>query len=143
MRPVTGRPRGHDWPERLEAFIQSRRRLPFAWGSHDCTSFAADAAIELIGVDPMAPWRGTYTTEDEAEAILAKGGGLEALMVQGAATAGIPECERNFLQRGDIALVEVGNQRAVGIVMAGKVAVPGPDGVHFVPPSMIVRAWAI
>ncbi|MBM3855052.1 MAG: hypothetical protein FJ399_18170, partial [Verrucomicrobia bacterium] len=32
-----------DWPARLDAFIEQRRRSAFAWGVHDCCQFARAA----------------------------------------------------------------------------------------------------
>lgn len=123
--------------------MQSRRATPFQWGVQDCATFACDAVIEMIGQDPWAAHRGTYSTEADADAIVTEAGGLEALAASIAATIGLEECGRNFVHRGDFALVEVGNQRLMGIVLAGKVAVPGADGVQFVPMAKIIRAWAV
>ena len=38
-------PRRADWPERLAAFIEARRRQRFVWGANDCVLFAADAVL--------------------------------------------------------------------------------------------------
>lgn len=59
-----GMTRVEDWPERLAAFIEQRRKMPFAWGSNDCALFAADAVCAITGVDLGEPFRGRY--DDEA-----------------------------------------------------------------------------
>lgn len=58
-------------------------RLPhrFAWGGvggDDCTTFCARWIECLTGADPAANFRGAYSTQEEAEAILAAAGGLVA-----------------------------------------------------------------
>ena len=46
----------------------------------DCTTFAASWVLEVSGVDPAAGLRGTYDTAEEANAIVARAGGLVALI---------------------------------------------------------------
>lgn len=74
----------------LENFI----RLPryWQWGGtpvpvdgvpfpgEDCTTFAASWVQELGGVDPAADLRGTYSTAEEANAIVARAGGIAGLI---------------------------------------------------------------
>lgn len=135
--------RHQDWPERLAALIEARRGTPFAWGGQDCMSFAADVVLELTGVDFLAPHRGTYGSEDEAEAILAEAGGLEALLAGLAADAGLAERNPRLTRRGDLVLVRVGNQLMAGVVLGTEVAVPGAERLGFVPARLATRAWTV
>lgn len=143
MRTPSILARSQDWPERLAAFIDARRYAPFAWGTNDCATLAADAVLELTGVDPMASLRGTYGTEDEADGVISAAGGLEALADSLAAAAGLGACLPLFAQRGDVVLVEHGNILALGVVTGDAVAVPGPDGLAFLPLRAAARAWAV
>lgn len=59
--------RRDDWPERLAEHLV--RVEPFAWGSWDCCTFAADAVLIMTGSDPMAGSRG-YRDAAEAKAAL-------------------------------------------------------------------------
>jgi len=52
--------RAQDWEERLDRFVKSRRSTPFAWGTHDCCLFAADAIESMTGVDIAVKFRGKY-----------------------------------------------------------------------------------
>jgi hypothetical protein len=142
-RPQPARVRVQDWPERLAAFIEGRRHAPFAWGTHDCAMFGGSAIEAQIGTDPFAAFRGRYTTEEEADAITSPAGGFEALLAATLAEFGAAECPPALAQRGDVGMVRVGNTEALGVIMGGLVAVPGPDRLAFVPPSRIYRAWAI
>ncbi len=133
-------PRLPDWPERLAALIETRRHAPFAWGSHDCMLFAADAVLACTGRDPAAEWRGRYTTEAQAEAIMGEGG-LYALVRQVEDARGTALCPPHLAQRGDTALVMRGNQAIMGVVLGDQVALPGLDGLVFVPLAAARRAW--
>jgi hypothetical protein len=142
-RPVPAKHRPADWAERMNAFIEMRRKTPFAWGSADCFTFAADAVNALHGVDLMEDFRGKYSTEAEAEALLAAHGGLEAAAAERLKAAGFQECAPNFAHRHDVALVHPGNMMLLGIVVGVHVAVTGADGLKFVRRSLIKRAWAV
>lgn len=143
MRPASALARDPRWPDILAELCEARVALPFAWGSNDCALFAADVVLALTGVDPAGDLRGAYSTEAEAEAIIAQYGSLEALAVALAAAAGLPECPPAFAQRGDVALVDHGNQRSLGVVMGDAVAVPGTGRLAFAPLSAVLRAWSV
>ncbi|MBB4620123.1 DUF6950 family protein, partial [Sphingomonas abaci] len=51
-----------DWEARLAAYLEPLRARPFAWGRHDCSTFAAGAVEAMTGVDPMPEFRGRYST---------------------------------------------------------------------------------
>ena len=143
MRPAPPSPRPQDWPDRLVAYLAGCRRQPFAWGVHDCASFAAGWVLALRGVDPLENHRGSYASEAEFEGLVQAHGGLAALVEVAALAHGLPECPPAFAQRGDVVLVEVGNMLGLGIVDAVGVTIPGPDGLRVVPRRAIRRAWVI
>lgn len=136
------RQRRHDWPERLAEMVESRRHQPFAWGAHDCCSFAADVTVALTGRDPLAEYRGRYATEAEAEALIG-GRGLALFVADVMERAGAPEVPIMQAQRGDWAMVMLGNMPLVGIVLGPHICAPGQDGLAFMPLRRAVRAWAI
>lgn len=138
---MTARP--EDWPERLAAFVEERRNVPFAWGTQDCLMFAADAVLMLRGVDVMAQYRGAYATEAEGDSLLERDGGMEAILAAAAQAAGLAERAPKLARRGDLVLVRHGNLLMAGIVTGTAVAVTGSDGLAFVPTRMIVRAWVV
>jgi len=142
MRPVSTRVRAADWPERLAEFIDARRHDAFAWGTHDCFTFAADAALMLTGDDPASAVRGAYATEQEADAIIGPDG-LEAWVAFTMAAWGAAEFDPVFAQRGDVVFVMVGNQRMCGVNLGTNIAVPGAEKLHFIPASHALRAWVV
>lgn len=135
-------PRCLDWPERLAAFVEQHRRTPFAWGSHDCALFAAAAVQAITGADPLAAWRGTYTTEEEAEAIL---GGLrmEEFLDAVYRQWGAQPIGAKLAARGDVVVMDVGNLPTCGVHLGGSVAAPGAERLHFLPTRLIRLAWKI
>lgn len=131
-----------DWPEQLGQALAAARHVPFAWGEHDCATIACDWVMAMRGVDPMAADRGVYATEAEFEALV-EPGGLAEFVADRAAAAGIAECPPAFAQRGDIALVRIGNQECLGLIDGRHVAVPTLAGLRLAPRAAVVRAWAV
>ena len=142
MRPAPHHPRRPDWPERLAALVEARRDMPFAWGSQDCCSFAADAVEAMTGRDWLAPHRGQYQDAAGAEAIIGPDG-LEALVAGLLADFGARDCPPGFVQRGDLALVLSGNDLTLGVVLGETIAAPGLRRLAFVPRSAIRRGWSV
>lgn len=130
------------WPERLAEIIEARRHTPFAWGSQDCITLAADVTLALTGRDVWAAHRGTYATEDGAERVVGPDG-LEAFVARLMAAAGATEIAVAEAQRGDWALITVGNMPMVGVVLGDRIAAPGQDGLAFVPLRRATRAWGV
>lgn len=115
-----------DWPERLTAFIEGRRRVPFIWGINDCGAFACSAVEVMTGVDLRA---GLAPYSDIESARVAMGGGLEQFAEQIAAQFGIEQISVKFAGRGDLALHTSLGGIVLGVVsMAGtEILAPGID----------------
>ena len=54
-----------DWPERLMAAVKACDGKPYAYGSHDCFTFACAAVAAMTGTDFYPRFAG-YTTKREA-----------------------------------------------------------------------------
>jgi len=74
--------RKETWPTDLADFIESRKDTPFQWGIHDCTLFAADAALAMTGTDLAASYRGTYDSEIGAARIIVAAGGFQDVVIR-------------------------------------------------------------
>lgn len=137
--------RHEDWPDRLAAFLAARRNMPFAWGTQDCVTFAADGVAHLRqdGVDIIADVRGAYGTEEEADAILAARGGMDVMLADMAAAAGLASIIPTRAGRGDMVLARAGNLVLAGICNGSSIAVTGADGLQFLPRRAIIAAWAV
>ncbi len=126
-----------DWPERLAAFVESRRDAPFSWGGNDCCLFAADAVQAMTGTDPAADVRGSYDTTLAAAHLLGELGGVEAI----AAARFGSEVPVALAGRGDIVAIDAGQGISLGVCLGAQVAVPAADGLAFLPLAQASRAW--
>ena len=96
-------------------------------GVNDCCMFAADAVLEITGVDVAAAFRG-YRTHEEATSIVQSFGGFAEMCDAIASKFGVPEVRLSFAQRGDLVLVQIDeNSFALAIV--------DMDGIHAVTPG--------
>lgn len=132
--------RAPDWPSRLAAHFDSRARQPFAWGSHDCCTFAADGVLAMTGADHLHDLRGAYDTEMGAARILARLGGMEQAV---SARLGPPLHNVALAQRGDLVLVDAEAGRALAICAGALAIAPGVAGLQRVPIAGWRMAWRV
>lgn len=126
-----------NWQSRLQAALDARRELPFAWGVHDCCVFPADCVLAMTGRDYAAAWRGRYATEREALRLVSELGGLRAI-----ATAALgAEVSPLLAQVGDIGLSQQRGRDMLAVCGGGHWLAPGAQGLELVPPAAVVTAW--
>lgn len=126
----------------LPGFLARSAATPFAWGGHNCLTWLGDWMLDLTGVDPIADLRDACSDRRTALALLARAGGLKALVGQRAALAGLPETDAP--EAGDIGVVRIagldGRELAGGICTGPRWAVLGVAGL-IVGPLPVVCAW--
>ncbi len=130
-----------DWPERLHAFVESRRLLPFAWGANDCCLFAADAVLALTGQDIAQARRSTYTTARGAMRVARSHGGVRAL-----AAASLPTHPGRpaHAPRGSVVCAAIGRHHFLGLAMGdGRWCCPGAAGLVWRPMADVVTAFTV
>lgn len=148
---MDSRRRPADWPLLLAAVIADAERRPFAWGRHDCCTWAADVVLAITMQDPLADLRGRWSTADEAAALLAELGGLQQAVTD---RLGQPMPYPALVQRGDVVMVAAdpaatGGMRHALAVCGGHVLLgPGLRGLARVPmfgdgPSPALVAWRV
>ena len=118
------------WETRLAHLEMQARERPFAWGEHDCCTWAADAIRCMTGADPLGGLRGAWRSEDEAMGLLASLGGLHAAV---RARLGAPLGCVALARRGDVVMVTAGKGKALAVCMGDVAVAPGPDGLSRVP----------
>ncbi|WP_076071712.1 DUF6950 family protein [Sphingomonas montana] len=91
-----------DWEARLGAYMEPLRALAFAWGEHDCCTFAAGAVAAMTGVETMDEFRGRYTTRRGAVTALRRYGAGTLADTMAAKFAAIPPAQA---QRGDLVMI--------------------------------------
>jgi len=130
------------WEGRLHLLIEGARNRAFAWGTHDCVTFAADAVIAQTGHDPISDVRGTWKTARGAQlAMRAVDGGFGPAI---ASRCGVPVA-LPLASRGDLIRVPSENGPFLAIVdLSGTAAcAPGKSGLVWVPLSSASAAWRI
>jgi len=127
----------------LNAFIESRRHLPFQWGVNDCCLFAADWALLFTGQDPAADMRGTYGSALSAKRLLDAAGGVVSLADKRLLALGWGVTPPPKAQRGSIAALGPQDSVALGVVIHPGVVAPGPNGLTFLPRSVITHTWSL
>ena len=140
--------RKRDWPQRLDIEVLAAAGRPFAWGQHDCSLFAGSCVAAMTGADPMARFRGHYTSKRGAYALAKRfaGGGVAALWQALAAEYGWPEIAPLRASGGDVAVValeDVGDVLAVVALDGRAVLIAAPDGLTTRPLKAVARAWRV
>jgi hypothetical protein len=126
----------------LEVFIERHRDTPFAWGVHDCVTFAIGwlelAREDLAPRDDLAP-RLAYGSAHEAARELGQQPLAEAVEAWGE----LPRIGVTFAQRGDLVLLDVGGRQTLGLCVGGDAAGPSTHGIEFAPMTAAVAAWRV
>ena len=146
--PAAGRLPG--WELRLAAALEEARHRPFAWGSHDCVSWAAAVRTALTG--RPTPWPGRWRTRLGAVRVLRRSGHRD---LAGAVRSvlGAPLASVRLAARGDVVLFKTGDADAIGgQALAGQALgiCIGAEGAFVAPRGLIRRrlldcalAWRI
>jgi hypothetical protein len=132
------------WDFRFNDWIEQARSTPFAWGVHDCCTFAlgdfrAITLREPVGVEP-------WTSLLQAQRLLQK----RPVAEWGEIWFG-PSVEGwKMGARGDIALIDAlrgtcgeETSHALAVVVGPRVCCPGPAGLEFAPLKSALRIWPV
>lgn len=150
--PLTRTPH---WATReFHDFLVARANTPFAWGTNDCCLFPADAIQAFTGVDLAADFRGKYSTEWGALALIKTvtgGSTVEDAAAYCARKHGLVEWVRGgrpaplFAQRGDLVVLNDDGNLIAGVVhLKGTHAVTvGAEGLKLLSIRAIKRAWKV
>lgn len=112
------------------------------WGVDDCSPWVASIIAEALGYDPIAPWRGTYSSREGAEDQLARTDIISGLR-RAAKSHHWRRITAKEAQPGDIgaALTECG---PVTAIFDGNIWLSRIDfGVAYHPHSKIRFAWSV
>ena len=127
------------WEQLFAAAITEARTRPFAWGQHDCATWAFDLRRNLTGgPDHAALWRGRYRTPGGCQRVLRRLG-WRRLEDGGRALLGEPLPDPRLAQRGDLVLG--GDPEAFGVCIGARAAFVSPEGLVTLPLSSCRLAW--
>lgn len=134
--------RVENWPLVLSAMLRAQKDQPFQYGTNDCLMFPADVVNALTGTDVAADVRGTYSTYEEATAIIAAAGGIEELISARLGFTG----SRQVLtaKRGDVVIMKTVYGIMGGVVddSGQRIAVPMDDQQTLVR-FPLTKAWRV
>jgi len=134
-------PRIDNWECYLAEAIDVAHAKPFAWGLHDCVTFAFETRMTLTGgADMAALWRGRYSTALGGARVMRRLG-WGSLEDMGLALLGAPRETPLLAQRGDIVLADTG--LGFGICVGATAAGMAPEGLMTVPLTSCRLAWTI
>lgn len=138
------------WETRaFNAFLRDEAKQPFQWGVRDCCLFPADAIKAITGVDIASDFRGKYTDETSAFALIKSvtGGTTVADAAAYCATKyGMTENTHPLMaKRGDLVVIQNGSNLIAGVVHLNgrEVVTTGPDGLVVLPITKVVRSWSV
>ena len=144
--------RKEHWATRsLQQFLLARAKTPFGWGTNDCCLFPADAIEAFTGVDIADDFRGKYSTEAEAFALIKTvtgGTNVADAAAWCASKHGLMEWPQPlFAQRGDLVVIANGGNLIAGIVhLTGRhVVTMAETGIvkFTITRSLIQKAWHV
>lgn len=113
------------------------QRTVFVWGVSDCILSVCDHVRRMTGVDPAAPWRGTYDDEAGARAILQPFGGTLGIMRHG--MAAFPEGEP---ADGRPVVCDIAGREIAGVVFGGRIGFMAERGLIEMR-APVLAAWVI
>ena len=130
---------------RLQNFIEDAiiraAGTPMIWGTDDCCLFVADIIAEGTGIDPAEPWRGKYTSEDEAAVVMP--GGIVKTVDRRCRELGWSKVPPEKADIGDIGISRNDGKPAV-VIRYGEWWVGRCDGgVTYTPPDLVFLAWSV
>jgi hypothetical protein len=125
----------------LEEFMLDMARSDHIWSQSDCAMTIANWWLFVHGVDPAADLRGTYQTEQECTALVAREGGM--LLVVGVRARNVGAQPTLAPVPGDIGVIAVhGVEFGAILGPTGRWAVKSQHGVAGYRCSPL-QAWSI
>ena len=138
MRAV---PRIEHWERHLAEAITAAQVRLFAWGLHDCPTFAFETRQRLTGGDDVAAlWRGRYSTARGGLRVMRRLG-WDTLEAMGRALLGVPLSFVHLAQRGDLVLANGGT--GFGVCLGTRAVGMAPEGLVSLPIDACALAWRV
>jgi hypothetical protein len=128
-----------NWPAMLASYCEDARQKPFAWGSHDCVSFAAGWFCLMTGRDVYEPWRGKYDTQFGAYRLIVEAGARD-MASAGRILFGDDVKGGGMYARGDVVLA----RNAFGLIVgADAVFLREGAGLEMIRRREFGMAWGV
>ena len=121
---------------RYAALIEEAQGRRFEWGAWDCCQFAARDVEAVTGRDPRELFP-PYTSEAEAESIIAECGGMQELITRALGESVQP----SRAMRGDIVLCDMGRGLQPAVCTGVYCVAPGARGLERRASLDALAAW--
>ena len=132
-----------DWPERLAAYVESRRSMPFAWGANDCVTFAAGAIHATTGRPLATLLPAVWSNADQAARALAAAGDMLAAVTR-ALGRPWPAWRAVHAPRGAVVAADQPDGLTLGVSMGNRHwCGPGRTGLVWRPMVEVRLAWPL
>lgn len=131
--------RHRQWQSRLDELVCMRLHTAFGWGTHDCCLWGADVVQAVADVDPAEQYRGTYSTEEGARALLAAHGGVAGFVTE---VLG-PSVDPALARPGDLGLVQTAAAETLAVCLGSHWAAPGLAGLTMLRTAHVSAAWRV
>jgi hypothetical protein len=123
----------------MNTLIDQWRRAQFVWGETDCIMATCNYVRDMTGIDPAAPWRGTYIDEAGAQAIWQAHGGVLAMADRIMGQAGFNRAEPH---PGFPVVCDFGGHEVAGVHIGPMTAFMGLHGCVETR-AKILGCWAL
>ena len=139
---ITNSKRVDGWDRALEDVASAHVSIVPEWGVSDCLMTAADAIASVVGIDPLAKFRGKYKTEAGAARKMRENGCLTVKDVF-ETYLGLEPVNRLSARRGDVGVMVINGEYVAGFVCSYGFAVKQPHGLTFFPITEIEQAYRV
>lgn len=131
--------RVENWDSILVQHIRVAETSIFVWGENDCALFSCSFVDKVLGTTYAETYRSTYTTEQEARALIESKGYKS---IADAVASILPERKNiNMAKRGDLVLMP--KLGCVGICGGRKSWFLLERGLVIVPTTSCTRSWEV
>lgn len=130
-----------DWMAQLQGAVETAQVLPFAYGLHDCCTFAAHCVDAMCGTNLLTRMQSEHPYRDEAEAydVIGAAGGLAPLL-----DLYLPKRKPAlYAAPGDVVIVEDNGRELVGVLIGHNVVAPGATGLMSLSGHRVLVAWEV
>lgn len=130
------------WDRALEAVATVHVAIVPEWGVSDCLLTTADVIQAVIGIDPLAEFRGRYKTEIGAARKMRENG-CESVKDVFERYLMLEPVNRFSARRGDVGVVLINGEYTAGFVCSLGFAVKQPHGLTFFSLADIEQAYKV
>lgn len=131
--------RHEDWPNRLEAYVESKRSEPFKWGTNDCALFARGAVESVLVESSTSDLVMKYRSATGAKKWLLDN---DAVDLWDYLDKHFDRIHVRMAQRGDL-VGHITTDKSIGLCLNGMFTTPSDNGLLFASMDDAVTAWRI